>query len=443
MNKRNLKKLLIVVCIVIVILAIILLAVNKKTQKNEQPKITDTPNLGGGEKTLRDKTISFKEYRDNKVCLQQYIDMLNTENSRYFSRNEDGEFEKTVDESEIKQNIIDLLSKNYIEKNRINISNLYDYIDTTEEKMIILPINIEKLAEQDGVTSYKVKALLISNELDESEEVYFVTTIDINNTIFQVEPIKTSKELKDYTNSNISSIEKNVNNEFMSQDVTGETKAREYFSLYKYLLIVRPDIAYDFLDEEYKEKRFDDIEEFEEYAQNIKPKIRKIRIDKYEVNSDNEDFEQYICQDQFGDIYIFNEISTLNFKVILDEYTIDIPQFIDTYDNAKTQEKVFLNIEKIRQALNSKDYNYVYSKLNNAFKNNNFGSVSEFESYLSSNLPEFIKIDYNDFSNEGETYIYNLGITDLMKNKGNNTVNMQVIMKLKENRDFEMSFSIK
>ena len=126
----------------------------------------------------------------------------------------------------------------------------------------------------------------------------------------------------------------------------------------------------------------------------------------------------------------------------MDEYSIDIAQFTETYDKAKTQEKVFLNIEKIKQALNTKDYEFVFSKLNTKFRNNNFNKVSDLEKYLSDKLPEFIKIDYQEFSNEGETYIYSLNITDLM-GETDKTAYMQIVMKLKEDRDFEMSFSIK
>ena len=45
-------------------------------------------------------------------------------------------------------------------------------------------------------------------------------------------------------------------------------------------------------------------------------------------------------------------------------------------------------------------------------------------------------------TNEGETYIYNVELTDLL-GKTDKTINMQILMQLKDDRDFVMSFSIK
>ena len=443
MDKRKIKKILIFFCILFIILVIVVLALNKKNKEKENENNTETPNLAGIVNESKINSINFIEYKVNKFCMQEYMDLLNSESSRYYSRNENGERVKKENATEIKQNIIDLLNKDYINENGINKSNLFDYVNTIQEKRIVFPIEITRIAEQDNMSAYKVIALSISNDLEDSEEVYAVTFIDKGNKTFSIEPIEDKDDLDRYNlNSLEKNIEKNDNNIYFDEDITGEVKTREYFNLYKYLLLVRPDIAYELLDEEYKEARFEDYEDFEDYLQNIKPRLEKMRAEKYGVNYDIEDITQYICENQFGDIYIFNEESVLDFKVILDEYSIDIAQFTETYDKAKTQEKVFLNIEKIKQALNTKDYEFVFSKLNTKFRNNNFNKVSDLEKYLSDKLPEFIKIDYQEFSNEGETYIYSLNITDLM-GETDKTAYMQIVMKLKEDRDFEMSFSIK
>ena len=442
MDKNKLKKIIIIFCILLILILVVMTILNKKNKENENA-ITETPNLDSKEQT-ENNSISFIEYEYIKASIQQYINTLNTDSSSYYGRDENNNYVKVVEEDEIKQNILNLLSKKYINENNITSSNVYDIIETTKENKIVLPIEIIKIYEEENISSYKVKIITadINNKSDSNEE-YYVISIDSNNSTFNIEPIKTSKDLDNYKiTEKPSSIEIKNNNEFMVQEVTGEVVAKEYFNLYKYLLLIKPEIAYNFLDEEYKKARFEDVDEFEQYIQNIKPRIEKMRVTEYEVNLDNNDYEQYICKNQYGDIFIFNEIATLDFGAILDEYTIEIPQFKEKYDSVKTQEKVFLNIEKLKQALNAKDYEYVYDKLNNTFKNKNYSTISSLESYLKSNLPEFIEINYEDFSNEGETYIYNIEITDLMK-QSEETKNMQIIMKLKDNYDFEMSFNLK
>ena len=123
-------------------------------------------------------------------------------------------------------------------------------------------------------------------------------------------------------------------------------------------------------------------------------------------------------------------------------YTLDIPQLNEKYDEANEKGKCILNIEKVKQALNSGDYKYIYGKLNEQFKNKNYSTLSAFENYMKSNLNKYNKIEYKEFKNEGETYIYNVELTDLL-GKTDKTINMQILMQLKDDRDFVMSFSIK
>lgn len=51
----------------------------------------------------------------------------------------------------------------------------------------------------------------------------------------------------------------------------------------------------------------------------------------------------------------------MNFTVILDTYTIDLPEFTEKYTKASDEEKVLLNIQKGFTAINDKDYRYVYN----------------------------------------------------------------------------------
>ena len=55
-------------------------------------------------------------------------------------------------------------------------------------------------------------------------------------------------------------------------------------------------------------------------------------------------------------------------------------------------------------------------------------------------LPSHYKIEYSDFSEENETYLLDVKLTDITKNDSSK-INISTVMQLKENLDFVMSFS--
>lgn len=83
---------------------------------------------------------------------------------------------------------------------------------------------------------------------------------------------------------------------------------------------------------------------------------------KYKVN-ELEDYTQYVCIDNHGKYCIFRNRTSIDKDIILDTYTIDLPEFIEKYNKAKPEEKVGMNIERFVNAINDKDYKYGYGLL--------------------------------------------------------------------------------
>lgn len=440
------KKKVILFMIIISIIALIVISVIIFKDKKEQ-KGLDAVDMNEDISNIEivGKEIYFKDYKIIKNCLQTYINTLNTEDSSYYGRNENNEFVKLVEEEDIKENIYNLISKNYITKNNITVKNIYDYVNTIKESTTIIPIQISEVTkdEQSNVQNYKVSALSIETyNKQKFIYLYFIVNIDEKNSTFSIEPVRDEEELEkmkiDYT---IESINQKSNNIFSSVKSTQETIAEDYFLNYKNIILSDVNLAYSYLNKDYSERRFKSIDEFKEYVENHKEIFEKISMQQYGVNY-YDDYFQYICMDQFGNYYIFNEKTTMDFNVLLDYYTIEFPEFTEKYDSTNEKGKCILNIEKIKQALNSGDYKYVYGKLADSFKNNNYKTQEEFENYMKQAIYSNINIEYGDFSNEGSTYIYDIKITDA-NNAENQIINMQIIMQLKEDRDFVMSFSIK
>ena len=81
-------------------------------------------------------------------------------------------------------------------------------------------------------------------------------------------------------------------------------------------------------------------------------------LEKYRVIR-NEDNTQYICIDEYGNYYLFNLIASFEYTVILDNYTVDVPDFIEEYNTSEENKKVKLNIQKLIIATKQGDYKYV------------------------------------------------------------------------------------
>ena len=165
-----------------------------------------------------------------------------------------------------------------------------------------------------------------------------------------------------------------------------------------------------------------------------------MKLNAYQIN-EYENYTQYVCKDQNENYYIFNETGIMDYTVILDTYTIDLPQFIEKYNNSTDAEKVLLNIQKVFEAINHGDYGYVYDKLDNEFKQNNFPTETEFENYIKQNLYENNSISYGKYKTSGDLHIYDINI----KNKDDEnsiTKTKNIIMRLEEGTDFVMSFNV-
>lgn len=234
-------------------------------------------------------------------------------------------------------------------------------------------------------------------------------------------------------------INKNNHNDFTIQAVTEEKLLSKYLEDYQYNAINHIEDAYNSLDKEYREKRFDNLKKYEEYLNDRQEIIKNIKLSKYQINK-YENYEQYICIDLNDNYYIFNKFSNMKYSILLDTYTTNLPQFIERYNTASEGEKVGLNIEKFINALNEKDYQFSYNVLDETFKANNMPNLNEFENYVRNNFFEKNSIEHLSAEREGDYIIYKTRLTD--KNLRNQDIkNFTIIMKLLENTDFVMSFS--
>lgn len=119
-------------------------------------------------------------------------------------------------------------------------------------------------------------------------------------------------------------IEKYDANQFIPIYVTESDIVKKYLNDYKNLILYDKKEAYELLNQEYKNKRFDSYEKFETFINDrITLNTYSMEVDKYNVNIINNK-KVYNIFDKSGYQYIFKENSIMNYEVYLDEYTIEI-----------------------------------------------------------------------------------------------------------------------
>ena len=196
---------------------------------------------------------------------------------------------------------------------------------------------------------------------------------------------------------------------------------------------------YNLLDDEYKEKKFGNIDGFKNYIELNKETFLNMEIQKY-ARYYYDGYTQYVALDNFGNYYIFNETSTMNYKILLDTYTINQPEFIEKYDSASDVEKAGYNIDKFITAINTKDYNYAYNHLAQSFKQNNFTTLESFINYVQNNFYSKNNYEIKNGTKEGDYYVYTVNITDAEQDTSK-LVQKNFIVNIKDNREFELSFN--
>ena len=379
-----------------------------------------------------------------KSCINSYYDMINgmyADYSEYYSQSEIQENIKYYENG-----IYNLLGKEYIREFGITADNLYNkYKKIGESKLILDEIKYYDISSD--VSLYLVKGKNVNYTNYKQEEISLMVVIDYYNRAYSIYPweyVEKHKlnqyEIGQQVNFSIEEIEKNKNNTFVYKNYTNEDMAKEYFEIYKFKMLNLAEEAYNELDEEYANKRFGSVKNYKNYIKDSYSEIYISSINSYDAN-ENKDYTEYVCKDQYDNLYIFKEKSIMDYTVTLDTYTLEQAKFTTEYEKANNQKKVMMNIDKFFQMINAKDYSSAYNCLADSFKNNYFKTEASFEQYIKTNLYRYNIVTYRTFSDEvAGIYQYRLTITN--KQDMNNEKDFNIVMKLNSGTDFEMSFEV-
>lgn len=351
---------------------------------------------------------------------------------------------KITNQEEKEEAILNLLDKEYCDDNNVNKNNISKNIEeTTNEEIIVSANKMNKLiSESKNVAIYAVYAIKENNK--NKQEQYYVVKIDNSNGCFAITPLDNTKykSLEEINIKNTTeSIEKNTRNKLIKSDINDSQVANKYFKEFKTALLNNADEAYNMLNEEYRNSRFENLDTFKKYISDNLKDMQQLQVLQYNKVS-YEDYTEYAVQDAHNNIIIFDEKSPNQYDVKLDTYTIPTEKFKETYDKSDDEYRCQMNIDKFFQMINRKDNKTSYKCLADSYKNNYFKTEADFANFVKSNFYEYNKMTFKKGEQKGNRlYSFEVELTDLT-GKNTETKKVNVIMQLNDNYDFVMSFSM-
>lgn len=434
---KKIKILIIIIILMIFILIGLLFClsfIKNDTNINSIDRVfglNELPEYVHGEVTLSDFYIV-------QTCITTYLDNINKNNSAYYGKDNSGNYVKLIKEEDIKNVIYNQLSKEYINKNNIDKTNVYNFVDDITEKQIFNVLKI-RLVENENSDQYIVYGFLQNLDNKFTKYKCFIVNIDDKNNIYSIEPVEDIIDINKIIVQD-EFIEKNENNILPNVLVNAESNCREYFNLFKRIMLSKPEEAYELLDKEYREKRFGNVDEFKNYVNINKNELSKISLNQYYVSGNGKD-KEYVCKDLHDNLYIFSISAVTEYNVKLDTYTLLTEDFKDTYNAANEQQKTQMNINKWIQMLNNRDYKSAYDVLDSTFRENTFKNLETFEKYMRIKYPLYYSTQFIAYNRNGDLHVVTVNLADVTGKK-KEVPKLDFVMKLEEDYKYFMSFDI-
>ena len=433
---KNIKYVAIALIVLLIIIIGVLITINLM-QKNE--------NTGDKTNEISENSISNTintstqdEPNDNvfftvENCVQTYYKYIY---SQYEGTNFDTMVEGISNEEEKKNAILSVLDTTYISENNINTDNVLNLGEGINHYVKFAGTDYKVVSGQ-RIDTYAIVGKLYEN-MKEISSNGFIVRLDKENLTFSIEPVQVDNIDEIQISTNETPIEVNNFNIFTYEKLSEDELVTKYFADYKRQVIGNANAAFEMLDDEYREKKFEDVTEFGKYISDRN--IQTAFLESYQINNYDE-YTQYVCLDQYNNYYIFNVSNVMNYKVLLDIYTLDLPEFIERYNRANNGERAGLNLQRVFDAINNKDYEYVYNKLDDTFKENNFPTLNEFEEYITENFYNSNNVTYSNYKSSGGLHMYDATIVD-SENEESSPITKTFIIKLLDGTDFTMSFNV-
>ena len=237
---------------------------------------------------------------------------------------------------------------------------------------------------------------------------------------------------------NLDDIEKTEYNHYRIDDISTTEVAciREIFERCRFDYDFDKNHLYSCLNEDYKNQKFENFDSFINYLNTSN--ILKGSVEKFQVEKMN-GYTQYVVFGSYDNCYIVNYFNIMSYDLLLDNYTIYAQNYLNVYSSNLPNVQAKYCIDRVRKAINDKNYKFVYEKLDSVYKNSNFIDYNSFESYIKQMFYEKNSFEFLNFKKlSSNIFEYIVKITDETgKSLSYRQLNMTVT--LKDNTDFVIS----
>ncbi|MBR3003061.1 MAG: hypothetical protein IKF38_05855 [Clostridia bacterium] len=425
-KKSNYIKIIIFIFVIIVLIIIAMLFIikNMKTKETNNKQVIDTT-IKPMTQLIETKSVS--EFYNINNCVNKYLEYIKNEN---------------------KDAIDKLLISDYKNSQNINKENILNYTPKINYNFEFSPKKIYFAEVQIGVRTYLVNGKIYNKDTNENTDISLIVNIDYGNKSFEIGEF--GKTYSKYINgttvqeeikNEIKSIEKNTYNQFEIINSLDEKSIMKYY-FEQFILSVKYNVqeAYSVLDSKYRENRFENISNFENYVKENINDFEKNILVKYQIK-EYDAYKEYLCKDNYGNFYIFKEKEPMNYTVMLDQYTVEDKIFTDNYKAQDKKGKAKMNLNKFEQMLNRKDYTSAYNVLNKEFKEKYFNSEDKFIEYVTKNFYRYNDFSYSEIVLENEKYKVTTTVANSQNSFRENTAK-RFKVELLDNGSFSISFDI-
>jgi len=444
---KSSKILLLIMIIVIIIIIIIITGILIRNNKN---KINNDEIL-----EIQDENVEGVQNKDevfNEINKMSNID----DHSEYFNVKKILElYVENFKESKY-ENIISMYSNDVIEKLNINKDNIKEKINIPAGIVRIDDLMVSYQTDDyqgnlytTDIRLYYVNADILDLENMKKSNIKSLILLDYINGTFYIIPQEyyKSNNLNPQLGSNLevyknNKIEENEYNKIALDDIEDEDIVKEYFNIFKTNVMYDFQSAYDSLDEEYRKKRFERIDNFTNFIQISNLKNRGLK--KYQSLINDNNIREYICLDQYENYYIFSEDKgIMNMATVkLDTYTIISDKYKKAYDEGDNQLRVQLSLDKFTKMINNKDYDSAYNVINETFREAKLKSKENFINLVKSKMFEYNSIEFKEIEEKNGITRCKVNFKDLNDESNKNVFTWEFIVKLNENYNFELSFNL-
>lgn len=346
-------------------------------------------------------------------------------------------------------NIIDNEAKNFLGITENNVTEFYS--NKAGVSFCIDRIFKQRTNPEDSSQSLYVVYHRIGIGNSKSDTVVFVK-IEERTVCFSVYPYEylqrnnyLSLKENDVINVNNNEISPNADNGYRSNDfsVSAWGQTVELYDRYKFDIQFDLSGLYNKLDEEYKKNKFSSYEDFISYINNKKQQELDQKPEKYLVTDKAGDIREFIMLCGNDNYYTVTAKNLVDYTMILDDYSVLSYRQDLNYKSSLPAAQVRYCIGRVIKAINDKNYEFIYKKLNPVQKNNYYRNYDDFKNYIINefyNVNDYV-IEKMDVMVSDNVYQYLIIVTDAENEDSLNYKKFFMTVKLKDDDDFYISIT--